>query len=292
MLEGVQPPIPTPFRGDEVAYDQLARNLAKWNETDLDGFTVLGSNGEFVLLNNYEKEKVLAVARENIPSNKVMIAGTGCESTKETIRFTNRAAELGANAALIVTPSYYKGKMTSEALKKYYFMIADASRIPVLIYNFPQNTGLNIDAVTVSKISEHKNVKGIKDSSGNIAQLSEIIRQTDRNFEVLVGNFSAFFTGLALGSSGGILAVANVAPRECTAIYRYMKDNKIEEAREIHYRISPVGAAVTTRYGIAGLKAALDLLGYYGGLPRYPLLPLNGDGVAEIREILCSAGLL
>lgn len=291
-FEGVYPPVLTPFRGDDVAHDKLAANLRRLNEHPLAGYVMLGSTGEFPLLSEAEKERIIATARAEIPRDRLLVAGTGGESTPAAIRLTKRAAELGADAAIVITPSYYKGMMKPPALIRHYRAVADASPLPVLLYNFPANTGINLEPETVARLAEHPNIRGIKDSSGNVPQAADTIRLTPKSFQVLVGSPLAFLPALVLGAAGGILAVANVAPRECCDIWRLAQAGQWAEAREIVYRISPLATGIAARYGIGGLKAALDLLGQYGGAPRGPLPTPDGDGVEEIKEILATAGLL
>jgi 4-hydroxy-2-oxoglutarate aldolase len=291
-FEGIYPPVLTPYRGDDVALDRLAANLRRLDAHPLAGYVVLGSTGEFPLLSETEKERVIETARAETPRSKLLIAGTGGESTAAAIRLTKRAAALGVDAVLIITPGYFKGMMKPPALIRHYRAVADASPVPVLLYNFPGNTGINLEPETVARLAEHPNIQGIKDSSGNVPQAAEAIRLTPKTFRVLVGSPMALVPALMLGAVGGILAVANVAPRECCEIYRLAMAGQWAEARDLTYRIGPLATVVAARYGIGGLKAALDLLGYYGGPPRMPLPAPDGDGVEEIREILATAGLL
>jgi len=292
-LRGVFPPIPTPFDGEGgLDLAALADNLERWNEHGLAGYVVLGSNGEPVYVDEQEKIEVWQAARAVIPDDKLMIAGTGCESTQETIHLTRLAADAGADAALVVTPHYYSGQMTRESLLHHYRAVADASPIPVLLYNVPKFTNVDIDAATVAEASSHPNLIGIKDSSGNIAKLGDFIRLASPGFQVLVGAGSVFFAGLALGAVGGILALANVAPQGCVEILRLYEGGQWDQAAELQRRLLPVNAAVTARFGIPGLKAALDLLGYYGGPVRSPLLDLGAAERETVMGILAEAGLL
>jgi 4-hydroxy-2-oxoglutarate aldolase len=292
-LEGVFIPVPTPFRGEEVAVEGLKANLARWNETALAGYVLLGSTGEFPLLSETERDPLLVAAREAIPRGKVFIAGTGMESTNGTIRQCRRAGEIGADAAIVITPNYYKKSLSQPGAQiRHYLAVAEASPIPVMIYNFPQNTGINLEPETVARIAEHSNVCGIKDSSGNIAQAAQIIHQTPKSFHVLVGTASALLPSLTLGSSGGILALAVIAAREYCDVYRLARQGRWEEAREIAHRMLPVERGVHGRYGIGGLKAALDLLGFYGGPCRAPLGTPDGDAIGEIQDLLAASGLL
>jgi 4-hydroxy-2-oxoglutarate aldolase len=292
-FEGVYIPVPTPFRGDDVAPERLADNLRRWNQTQLSGYVVLGSTGEFPMLSESERERVLAAAREAIPRDKKFIAGTGTNSTLNTIRQTRRAAEQGADAAIVITPHYFtKGFSQAAAQVRHYVAVADASPIPIMIYNFPVNTGINVEAETVAKIALHPNVCGIKDSSGNIPQAAQIIDQTPKSFHVLVGAASALLPGLAIGSAGGILALANISAREWCDVYSLARSGRWDEAREIAARLMSADRGIAGRYGIGGLKAALDLQGFYGGPCRPPLGTPDGDAIEDIKEVLATAGLL
>jgi 4-hydroxy-2-oxoglutarate aldolase len=284
-LTGVIPPIATPFQKGNLALDKLKENYSKWNKTGLSGYLVLGSNGEAVFLNEKEKMKVMEVSRESIPKTKIMIVGTGAESTQETIRFTNQAAKAGADFALVVTPCYFKGSMKPQVLYDHFTAVAEASRIGILLYNVPQFTGINLDTELVAKLSFHRNIIGIKDSSGNIAQLNEIIHLSRQGFAVFVGSAPVFYPALCVGATGGILAVANVAPEETVRIQSLFQQGKIADARALQNQLTPIAKAVTVRYGIGGLKAAMDLAGYFGGDPRPPLKKPGKDVEEEIRRL-------
>jgi 4-hydroxy-2-oxoglutarate aldolase len=285
-LSGVMPPITTPFQNGKFGLDKLKKNFQKWNQTGLSGYLVLGSNGEAVYLNEREKIKVIEVSRESIPKSKIMLVGTGMESTQETIRFTNQAAKLGADWALVVTPSYFKGSMKPQILYDHFISVAESSRIGILIYNVPQFTGINLEPELVAKLSEHPNIIGIKDSSGNIGQLSEIVHLSQKRFAVFVGSAPVFFPALCIGAVGGILAVANVVPQDCVEIQNFFNEGKMNETRELQSRLTPLAKAVTTKYGIGGLKMAMDLTGYFGGDPRPPLKRPGKEVEEELKRML------
>lgn len=285
-LEGVFAPIAIPFENQEVSIERLKQNLAKWNESRLRGLVVLGSNGEFPLLDRAEKRAVLECVRENAAPGKVLMAGTGGESTRETIALCKMAAEIGYDACLVVNPSYYKGSMTDGALKAFYDDVADNSPIPVLSYNVPRNTGINMSSQLIVRISEHPNVVGIKDSSGNIVQISEIIAGAKAGFRVFAGSASFLLPSLCMGGVGVTAAVANVFPDECDEIICAFKRGDMDTARRLQLAILDVNAAVTTRWGVAGLKTAMEIEGYFGGLPRRPILPLQEAQVEELRQII------
>ncbi len=290
-MKGVYAPIPTPFIDGEIAYEKLKDNLSRWEKTELDGLVVLGSNGEFVLLDEDEKVATAAFVRKNYPSEKPVVAGTGCESTRATIRLTNKCAEVGVDAALVLTPSYYKGSMTDEALKTFFTEVADASRVPVILYNMPRNTGVNMSAGLVAELSKHPNIIGIKDSSGNIVQIAGIISDSTPGFSVFAGSGSFLYASLCLGATGGTLAVANVLPGKCFQIVDLFNKGRHEEAKKLQFQILEANAAVTSRWGIAGLKAAMDLVGYFGGRVRKPLTDLSDQNRQDMKKILERAGL-
>lgn len=291
-LHGIFPPIPTPFIDAKVAYDKLASNVEKWSLTGLKGFVVLGSNGEYVALSEEEKRTVVDTVVQSAADEMLIIAGTGCESTVETVRLTEDCARLGAHAALVVTPHYYAGRMGEAALEKHYSEIADHSPIPILLYNVPKFTHINLAAGFVARLAEHPNIVGIKDSSANVIQLGEILNAVAGDFNVLVGTAGVLFSGMAIGCAGGVCALANVAPQECVKIVDLVKEGNIEAATALQLKMLPVNQAVSAIYGVPGLKAALDMLGYFGGDPRLPLLPSSKQEITEIKAILKKADLL
>lgn len=292
-FRGVFIPVPTPYRGDAVATDALRANLARWSAAPLAGYVLLGSTGEFPMLSEAERESVLVTAREAIPRDRAFIAGTGANATLHAIRQTKRAAEIGADAAIVITPHYFtKGFSQAAAQVRHYLAVAEASPIPVLIYNFPLNTGINLEPDTVARIAEHPNVAGIKDSSGNIPQAAQIIHLTPKSFHVLVGSAAALLPSLAIGSSGGVLALATIAAREFCEVFALAGQGRWEEAKEVAARMMLADRGVSGRFGIGGLKAALDLQGFYGGPCRAPLATPDGGAIEDIKECLASAGLL
>ena len=293
MIRGVFPPIATPFV-ESGALDSaaLAANIERWEPTGLSGYVVAGSNGESVLLEDDEVCEAVRVVRRTAASDKIVIAGVGRQSTRATIALTRAAADAGAQVALVMNPSFFAVETTPDALIRHYHAVADASPVPVLVYNVPKFTHLNMDGATVARIAQHENIVGVKDSAGDITQICDLVRLCPPGFDILIGNGPAFLSGVQMGAVGGILAVANVAPRECVQIYEALQTGDMATARELHLRIIPVGKAVTSRWGVPGLKAALDLLGYHGGAPRLPLLPA-GDAVrAEMRNLLQQASLM
>ena len=292
-LAGVFPPVPTPFDAEgNIAYPALVANLGRWNRFALAGYVIAGSNGEAPYLTADERIALIETARSTIPRDRLLIAGTGCESTRETIALTRRAAAAGADAALVLTPHYYAAKMTAEPLVGHYQAVADASPIPILIYNVPKFTHVNVEAAAVARAAQHPNIVGIKDTSGDIVQLANTVRLAEPGFQLLAGSASFFFAALALGAVGGILALANIAPLQALNIHRLYKAGAWDEAADLQRRMLPVNAAVTARFDIAGLKAALEMLGYYGGPVRPPLAGLGAGERETLRAILVEGGIL
>jgi len=291
MLKGIYPPLTTPFVRDEVAYIKLIENLKKYNQKDFSGYVVLGSNGESVFLTKSEKLKLISTLREH-SSNKTIITGTGFESIRDTIDLTNESAQIGADYALIITPSFFKSSMSHQAFINYYTAVADSVSIPVIIYNVTKFTNVNLRIETIVRLAEHPNIIGIKNSTENIAEINSTIYNTPDDFYTLIGTGSVLLNGLSIGAVGGVLALANIAPDECIKIFTLFNEGKQKEAREIQQRMLSVNKAITATYGIAGLKASMGLLGYYGGQPRKPLQPLTSSNMKKIKTILVKAKLL
>jgi 4-hydroxy-2-oxoglutarate aldolase len=291
-LRGVFPPIPTPFDAQgEVDCGALTANLERWNAYGLAGYVVVGSNGEAAFLTEEEKRRVWETARQAIPAGKLLIAGTGCESARQTIALNRLAADAGADAALVVTPHYYANMVSLQALLDHYQAVADASPIPIILYTVPKFTHVDLDATTIARASMHPNIIGLKDSSGNMIKMADIIGSTGPDFQILAGSGGFFLAGLAVGAVGCVPALGNVAPQEVVDIQHLFEARRVEEAAELQRRMVPVNTAVTARFGIPGLKAALDMLGYYGGPVRAPLSDL-GDGDRRIlQDILAEGGL-
>lgn len=293
QLKGVMPPMITPFKENgDVDYSAFVYNIQKWNHTDLAGYLVLGSNSEAAFLNNEEKLELIQLTIENSAPDKHVMVGSGLESIRETIKLTNRAAKLGVKSALLLTPFFYGGNMNTAALVDYFTTVADNADIPILIYNVPKFTHINIGADAVAKLSEHPNISGLKDSAGDVPQLATFKRVTPDDFNLLVGTASAWYPALALGIKAGIHALANCCPNECIEVQRVFEEGNWEEARSIYQRVFPVNAAVTGAYGIAGLKYACDLLGFKGGRVRHPLQQLSELEKKGLSRILETAKVL
>lgn len=284
-LQGIFPPITTPFdHAGNIYAAKVQHNIEKWNRTTLAGYVVTGSTGESVLLTAEEKIELWEMVAQHAAPEKLLIAGTGYESVRETVCLTNRAAELGYQAALVKTPHYYKNLFTRpESQLLYYRTVADQARIPVIIYNFPQATALDLPASVVAELSEHPNIIGIKESSGNLEKVMQMIRETRPGFQVTVGNAPTLWPALLMGASGAILAFANAAPYATIAIWEAYRMREEEAGRDWQNRIARAATLVTTKHGIPGLKYAMDLNGYYGGPPRLPLSVPAPEAKREIE---------
>lgn len=291
-LEGIFVALTTPFAGDRVAPEKLRENVRRLNATAVAGYLVLGSTGESVSLTDPESLALVEAVLEAAAPEKKVLVGTAREWTKGTIDFTASLPSRGVSAVLVRPPSYFKSKMTREALRAHYLAVADTSPHPVIIYNMPANTGISLEPRFVVDLAPHPNIIGLKESSGSIAFLEEVVRQVPERFHYFVGSGHVVYPGLEMGSSGAILAVANAAPEMCAEIFRQFKAGKKDQARELQLDLVPLNKALMETYGIAGLKHAQDLRGYYGGPTRLPLLPADEPAKAEIAGLLRKLGLL
>jgi 4-hydroxy-2-oxoglutarate aldolase len=292
-MAGAYAPITTPFDAKgEVAYDKLAENVAKWAKTRLTGLVVLGSNGEGVFLTEEERKRVLETVRQALPHDKRMVVGTGMESTYATARQNEMAAQAGADAVLVITPSYYRSKMDSPAMVRHYTALAEQSARPLFIYNMPGNTGIDLSVETVLEIAQHPNVIGVKDSSGNIAKIGAVIAAAPPHFKVYAGSASFLYPTVALGGVGGVMALGNIAPNVCADLYEFAAAGRHADARDLQLKIIPLNTAVTAGFGIPALKQGLDWVGYYGGPVRSPLAPLTDAQKSKLREMMVALGVL
>jgi 4-hydroxy-2-oxoglutarate aldolase len=284
-LHGIFPPIATPFDHHGDLYKiKVQHNIEKWNRTGLAGYVVCGSTGESVYLTTEEKIRLWEWVAEYAAPEKLLLAGTGVEGVRETIELTNRAADIGYKAAMVRTPFYYKNLINcADAQMLYFRAVADASKIPVMIYNWPQATGVDIMTDAVAALSHHPNIIAIKESSGNLEKVMQMIREVKPEFQVLVGSAPTLAPSLAIGAVGAVLAYANAAPYSTISIYEAHRTRESAAALDWQNRIAPAAQLVTTKYGVPGLKYAMDLNGYYGGIPRLPLTPIGPTAKKEIE---------
>ena len=291
-LLGVFAPVVTPFSSDELALDDLRSNLRKLNETELTGYLALGSNGEFRSLNDKEQIQVLEVFAEE-KRDKVVMVGTGCESTKQTIEKSKLVCEMGFDYVSVLTPCYFAKQIDGAVLKSHYDRIADSIDVPVLLYNAPGFTaGMRIPAKTVVELSRHPNIAGMKDSSpeGPAKLLARL--NPDEDFHVLSGSANFFYPCLHLGIPGGVVSLANALPDPCCDLYKLFKQGKYDEARMLHFKLSRLNQAVSGKWGVAGVKAAMDIMGFKGGSPRHPLRAVTKEAAEEIKRQIVSEGFI
>ena len=290
---GVYTPLATPFAADGSLDERgLTANVERYLRTPLTGLVVLGSNGEAPQLDDAEADRAIAVVRAAMPKDRPLLAGTGRESTSATIAATRRAAALGVDAALVRTPAFYKGQMTTDAFVRHYTQVADQSPVPVLLYNVTIYTGVNLLPDAIAALSAHPNIVGIKETNSDMVQFGEYLSRAQEGFTVLAGSGATYYSALALGAHGAILAVGGVAPDLCMNIFTAVADGRFAEARAMQRTLAPLARLVGTAHGVPGLKAALDLLGFVGGAPRPPLLPAGAAAIDAIREQLTALNLL
>ena len=292
ILEGIFPPIPTPFSNDAVDHRALAGNVARWMQTKLSGLVVLGSNGEAPLLDDAESDAVIETVRAHVPRDRTLIGGVGRESTAATIAAAGRAARIGVDIALVRTPSFYKNVMTSDAFVRFYTAVADVSPVPVLLYNVTLFTGVNLMPDAVERLAAHPNIIGMKESNADLVQLADTIARTPDDFVVFGGSAPTFYHALSAGADGGVLAIAGVIPDICVEMFEHIREGRHAEALALQRRITPLGRLLGAVHGVAGLKYALDQIGFIGGPTRPPLGTVPPDAQRQIREQLAALGVL
>jgi 4-hydroxy-2-oxoglutarate aldolase len=289
-LSGILAPICTPFTDQEVSLDQLAENMAKYRETKLAGYFALGSNGESKSMTEKEKLEVLKVVVRERAGHQKILAGAGYESTRQTIDFSKKVADLGADCVTIVTPSYFKKRLTDEVMIQYYTDVADAVPVPVVLYNAPGFTGMTLSPKVISEISKHPNIAGMKDTSkGN---MSGYLDAAADDFNVLSGTVSTLFESMALGATGGVVSLANAFPKPCCDLYEKIVAGQMDEARKLHFMLYNLNKSVSGSFGVAGVKYAMELGGFHGGDPRLPLLPITEQGKTVVKAAVETAGLI
>jgi 4-hydroxy-2-oxoglutarate aldolase len=286
-ISGIFPALVTPFEPDgAVSLRGVRENIRRYNQTAVAGCVVLGSTGESVMLSREAADSVLAASIEVAAPAKLLIAGTGAESTSETIARTRRAADLGYAAALVKTPYYYKPVYKAETYIRHYRAVADASPIPVLLYSVPQFTGITLETPEILTLAAHPNIVGIKDSSGNIQRAAEIVAGARPDFQVLTGGAAVIYPALAVGARGAILALAAALPEKCAELFLLFESGRHEQAKALQLELAVASKRIVSEQGIAGVKYAMDLRGYNGGLPSLPLLPLAEEKKQSIAAVI------
>lgn len=286
-LTGVYAPVPTPFdQSDQVDIARIRAAFARWLDTPLSGFVVLGTNGEAGLLSDEESDLVIETARHVVPRDRTLIAGTGRESTAATINACRRAADLGVDAVLVRTPSFFKARMTDDALIRHYVAVADASPAPVLLYNFAAATGVNLSPAAVHTLAPHPNIVGMKESGSDIAHIADLVATTPQDFPVLAGSATTFYAGLCAGMAGGILALSALLPTPCVRLFELTQAGARDDARALQRKLLPLARLISGQHGVPGLKAALALTGVDVGIPRPPLMLADRSAIQSLRDAL------
>ena len=286
-LEGIFPPVVTPFdRRGHVDLGAFRENVARYVGIGMGGILVTGSTGEAPYLTEPERLSLVETARDVVKPPELLIVGTGLESTRETLRLSREVVKRGADAVLVVTPNYYKSRMDAPALIAHYRAIADGVPRPVLIYSIPQFTGIHIDVATIATLSRHPNIQGLKESSGDLSFVKRVLRRVRPGFRVLVGSVQILLEGLRAGAVGGVLGQADYAPDLCVGLYEAFVHGRLATARDLQRRVMPLAQKINGPYGVAGVKAAMDLAGYHGGAPRPPLVPLDAGARRKVAAAL------
>ncbi|MDX9799724.1 MAG: dihydrodipicolinate synthase family protein [Spirochaetia bacterium] len=291
MLSGVYSPMCTPFENDEVDYAGFEKNVELMNSSGLKGYFVLGTNGEFKTMSEEERFRVLSIAIKKAAPGKIVMAGTGAESTRETIRLTKKAADMGAVMVSLLMPNFFAKKITDEVMIRHITDVADASPIPVVLYNNPSvAAGVTIRPAVIKVVSQHANVAGIKDSSKETWPENVVFNSSD--FSVMAGSAGYFLDLLDKGGTGGVLSLANVFPDSCAELYSLYVSGKKAEAVELNKKLVDLNKKVSGAYGVAGVKYAMDLAGFSGGLTRKPLLGLTDEQKKTLEADLKESGFL
>ncbi|HXG88046.1 MAG TPA: dihydrodipicolinate synthase family protein [Vicinamibacterales bacterium] len=293
QFAGIYTPIVTPFTASgDVDERAIVANVDRYLASPLTGLVVLGSNGEAAQLEEEEADRVIGAVRARVPNDRPVLVGTGRESTRGTIAACRRAADLGASAVMARTPSFYKPAMTSDVFIRHYTEVADASPVPLLLYNVTIYTGVNLLPDAVEKLSEHPNIVGLKDSGNDMLQIGDYLARAKPGFTVLAGAAPTLLTAAAMGVHGAVLALAGIVPELCVELFDHVKAGRVDDARTLQRRLLPLARAIGPVYGVAGLKAALDLMGLHGGTPRPPLRPVPTAVIEILRGQLAALGVL
>ncbi|MBR9989355.1 MAG: dihydrodipicolinate synthase family protein [Gemmatimonadetes bacterium] len=292
-LHGIFPPVVTNFdSAGEIAPIPFRDNLRRWIETPIDGIVLFGSNGEGALLDEDEKSRLTAFARDVVPAGYVLVGGASGESTRSTIRQAKQIAAEGADVVLVHPPAYFGPYISVAAMMDHFRALADASPVPVLLYHIPKYTKVTLEAGFVAELMRHPNVVGLKDSSGDMKRFADYTNACGGECRLFVGNGALLYTALELGAAGGILGVANIAPALCAEVVRHFREGRPQEAGRIQGRLTPLHRDIVAAHGAAGCKAALDAMGWAGGPPRAPLKALGERERQQVARVMQEEGVL
>lgn len=289
-LHGIIAPISTPFIDGEVAYDQLKHNVLRYVKTKLSGLFVLGSNGENPALDDQERLKVFETIIESRSPEQSVIAGTSFESTQLAIRFAKILAGMGADYISVLTPSYYKKALSDDAQIGHFQKIADVLTVPIIIYNVPGHTGITLSHKVIETLSQHPNIAAMKD--GAPGMFPHYLQYANDNFSVISGTIDSLIPAMMIGAVGGVVSLANPFPEACCRLYELFKNGELSEAKELYRRLLRLNRSIAGTYAVAGVKAAMELNGFFGGDPRLPLLPLNPQQKQNLAQVVQESGIL
>ncbi|SEO92603.1 4-hydroxy-tetrahydrodipicolinate synthase [Halogranum amylolyticum] len=282
-MHGIGPPLVTPFTETGDVDDDALRELVHWVEArGVDFLVPCGSTSEAELMTTEERARVVEIVVEE--ASVPVLAGTGHPGLRETLQQTARAAEAGADAALVVTPFYFPHD--DAAMEAYYESVADESEIPVYLYSVPMFTDVALDPDVAGRLAAHENVHGMKDSSGDVEAFVRTHRRVDDEFDLLVGSGGVLASALDAGAAGGVLALANVAPEATVEVYDRHREGDRQGARGLSADLVELNRAVTTRFGIPGLKAAMRARGAPAGYARSPHRPVDDAALDELESLV------
>ena len=289
---GVMGPMVTPFKADEsLDIPGFEQNVRGHIAAGLHGVLVAGSTGEAALLGDDERRILTEAARKLVPDDRTLLVGTGAESTRHCIARCRDAASSGADAVLVVAPHYYSSSMSPAALKAHFTRVADESPIPVLLYNTPKYMHFRLEPELIADLSKHENIRGMKDSAGDMAYFARYAESQGDTFDVMTGHGGTFATALSLGARGGILAVALFAAELALEVWHAHNDQRTADAEAAQKPLVPMAAEIVARMGVPGVKAAMDRVGLVGGHVRLPLLPTPAADLAVIEALLSESAV-
>ena len=285
MFKGPMVAIVTPFKNNEIDEEALRKLVNFQIENGTMGIIPCGTTGESATLSYDEHERVIKIVIEEVNKRVPVIAGTGSNSTKEAIELTKAAKEMGADAALMITPYY--NKPTQEGLYEHYKKVAEEVDIPIIMYNVPGRTAVNMLPETVAKLAKIPNIMGIKDATGSVNVLTEMIELTKgEEFYFLSGDDFIYYPFLCIGGHGVISVVANVAPKLMRELYDAVVNNNFSKAKELHFKVFRLAKAMFLQTNPIPVKKSLALMGMIEDEIRLPLVSMSGEPLEKLKKIL------
>ncbi|MBN1459052.1 MAG: 4-hydroxy-tetrahydrodipicolinate synthase [Armatimonadetes bacterium] len=280
----------TPFSDNVIDEAALRRVLDYFIERGIDGFVPCGTTGESATMTHEEHRQVVELTIKHVDGRVPVIAGAGSNSTAESVELVRHAESVGADGVLVICPYY--NKPTQAGLLEHFTTVASSTSLPVVMYNIPSRTGVNLEAETTARLSQAPNIVGVKEASGDLGQVGDIIRLAAPDFVVLSGDGALTFSICCLGGTGGILADAHILPEVWQRMVHLIKEGNLPEAREIHYRLLPMTDALFCETNPSPVKAALEMMGICSSQTRLPLLPASDACRTRLREELGKLGVI